>query len=54
LFQTKVVEEIKTHTLCSITFFFLENHAFYGIMWKNIAERGRPQMTKSPRALHAG
>jgi hypothetical protein len=32
-FQTKVVEKIKTHILCSITFF--ENHAFYEIMWKN-------------------
>ena len=25
MFQTKVVEEIKTHILCSMTFFFLEN-----------------------------
>jgi hypothetical protein len=35
MFQTKVVEKIKTRILCSITF-FSENHAFYEIMWKNI------------------
>jgi len=28
MFQTKVVEEIKIHILCSITFFPLENRAF--------------------------
>jgi hypothetical protein len=26
-------------------FFFSENRAAYGVMWKNIVERGRPQMT---------
>ena len=26
-------------------FFFLKNHVVYEIMWKNIVERGRPQMT---------
>ena len=26
-------------------FFFFENRAVYGIMWKHIVERGRPQMT---------
>jgi hypothetical protein len=36
--------EIKTHITCSITFFF-ENLAVYEIMWENIVERGRPQMT---------
>jgi hypothetical protein len=41
--QIRVVEEIKTHILCSIT--FLKNHAFYEIIWKNIVEPGRPQMT---------
>jgi len=29
--------------LCSITFFLY--HAVYKIMWKNIAEQGRPQVT---------
>jgi len=36
----KVVKDIKTHILCSITLF--ENKAIYEIMWKNIVERGRP------------
>ena len=44
MFQTKVVKKIKTHILCSTTFFF-ENRAVYEITRKNIAERGRPQMT---------
>ena len=43
MFQTKVIEKIKPHILCSITFFFL-NCAMYVIMWKNTAEAGRPQM----------
>ena len=41
----KIVDNIKTHILCSVTFFFPENRAVYAIMWKNIAVRGRPQMT---------
>jgi hypothetical protein len=45
MFQTNVVEKIKTHILCSVTFIFLENRAVYEKMWKNIVERGRPQMT---------
>jgi len=44
MFQTKVVEKIKTHILYSVTF-FPENRAVYEIMWKNIVERGRPQIT---------
>jgi hypothetical protein len=32
MFQTKVVDKIKTHILCSI--FFSENRAVYEIMWK--------------------
>jgi len=31
-FQSKVVEKIKTHILCSVTFFFPENRAVYEIM----------------------
>jgi hypothetical protein len=38
----KVVKEMKKK-LCSITLF--ENRAIWKIMWKNIVERGRPQMT---------
>jgi hypothetical protein len=44
MFQTKVVEKIKTHILCSVML-FSENRAVYEIMWKNMVERGRPQMT---------
>jgi len=44
MFQTKVVKKIKTHVLCSVTFFF-ENLAVFEIMWKHIVERDRPQMT---------
>jgi hypothetical protein len=44
IFHTKVIEKIKTHILCSITFFF-ENRAIYDIMEKNIEEQGRPLTT---------
>ena len=40
MFQTNVEEKIKTHILCSITFFFPENRAVYDIMWKHILEPG--------------
>jgi hypothetical protein len=43
MFQTKVVEKIKIHTLYSITFF--ENHTVYEIVWKNTLEPDRPWMT---------
>ena len=46
MFQTKFVEKIKTHILSSKTFFY-ESHAVYEIMWKNMLQRGRPQMTIS-------
>ena len=52
MFQTKVVEKLKTLILCSVTFF--ESSTVYDIMWKNIAERGRPQMTIGACAMHAG
>ena len=46
MFQTNVVEEIKTHILHSITFFFFfENCAVCEIMWKNAIDRSRLQMT---------
>jgi hypothetical protein len=38
-----VLEKIETRILCSVISFF-ENRAVYEIMWKNIVERGRPQM----------
>ena len=43
MFQTKVTEKIKPHTLHSVTFF--ENRAVYDIMRKNIVEPDRSQMT---------
>ena len=45
MFQRKGVEKIKTHFLCSVTFFFFEHRAVYDIMWKTPVEKGRPQMT---------
>jgi len=39
----KFVKKIKTHTLYSVT--FGENRAVYEIMWKNIAQPDRPQIT---------
>jgi len=44
MFQTTVIEKIKTHILFSITF-FKENRAVYEIMWKYFVEPGRPQRT---------
>jgi hypothetical protein len=42
-FQTKVVEKIKTHIVVSNSYF--ENRAVYELIWTNIVERGKPQMT---------
>jgi len=40
------MEEIKTHILCSISFFFFfEHRAGYEITCQNLVEWGRPQMT---------
>jgi hypothetical protein len=52
--QTKVVEKIKTHILCSIS--FSENRAIYEIMWENTVKPDRQQMTTQcgACALHAG
>ena len=44
MFQTDVVEKIKVHILYPVTFFF-ENRAVYEIMWENILQPDRPQMT---------
>jgi hypothetical protein len=43
-FSYKFVDEIKTHILCSMIFFF-ENGLFCEIIWKNIVQPDRPQMT---------
>jgi hypothetical protein len=44
MLQTKILEKLETHVLCSVTC-ILENRAVYEIMWKNVVERVRPQMT---------
>ena len=44
MFQTKVVEKIKTHILCPITF-FLENCVVWEIMWNYIVQPHRTQTT---------
>jgi len=41
MLQTKFVEKIKTHILCSITF----SKAFYEIMWKHLVEWDCLQVT---------
>ena len=43
MFQTKVVQKIKTHILCSVTF-FLKSCRLWDNVGKNIVQRGRPQM----------
>jgi len=43
MFQTKSVEKIKTHILCSVT--FLKNGVIYEIVWKTFVQPVRPQMT---------
>jgi hypothetical protein len=47
MFQAKFAEKIKTHILCSVIPPPLskKNCAVYEIIWENIVERGRPQMT---------
>jgi len=46
MFQTEVVEKIKTHFMCVYVQknHVFENRAVYEIMWKNTAELGRPQI----------
>jgi len=39
MLQTKFVEEIKIHILCSVTLF--ENCAVYEIMWKKYCRAGQ-------------
>jgi len=41
MFQTKVVEKIKTRTLCPVIFF---KSVIYEIKWKNMVDPDRPQM----------
>jgi hypothetical protein len=43
MFKTKVVEKIKKTFYDQ--YFFLKNHAIYGLIWKNIVKQDRPQQT---------
>jgi len=43
MFQTKVVEKMKTCVLCSVT--FLKNYAIYEVMWENMLDTDRPKVT---------
>jgi len=43
MFQTEVVDEIRTHILCSVT--FSESFAMYGLTWKNMVDPQRPHIT---------
>ena len=54
MFQTKIVERVKTSILCSKS--FSEIRAVYEITWKNTAQPERPWMTINygACALHAG
>ena len=46
MFQTKVVEEIKTHIAYLVTVFsFFRNSCFYEIIWRNVVGLERLQMT---------
>jgi len=45
MFETKSVEKIKTHILCSTAFFFFQNRAIYEIMQKSIVDKVVPHMT---------
>jgi hypothetical protein len=49
MFQTKVVEKIQTLILSVITFF--KDRAAYVIVWKNIVEPDKPQMTVWPMRI---
>jgi hypothetical protein len=43
MFHREVVENIKTHIVCLVMFFFL-NHAIDEIMWENTVKLGGPQL----------
>jgi transcription initiation factor IIE alpha subunit len=45
MFQTEVVQKIKAHVLCSVT--FSENCAVYEIMWKNAVEATDDNMARA-------
>jgi hypothetical protein len=44
-------ENQNTHFMFS-NFFLPENSAVYGIMWENVVDPGRPQVTNTAHALY--
>jgi hypothetical protein len=54
MFEKKVLEKMKAHILCSVT--FSEDRSVYEIMSKNLVEPERPQIAikYGACALHAG
>ena len=52
MFQTKVVDKIKTHIMYSVTFFY--NSAVYEKMWKIFPSRRGHRRQYGACALHAG
>ena len=52
MFQTKIVEKIKTHLLFSVNFFFRKSYRLRHGVKKNIVEPGRQEMTIGTSALH--
>ena len=53
MFDTKVVGKTKTYSLCSGSFFWVENRAVCGKMWKNTVESDH-RWQYGVRTLHAG
>jgi hypothetical protein len=51
MFHTKVVQKIKTHFLCSTSFFTPKIVPFYKKMWKNIVQLDKLQTTYMAHAL---
>ena len=49
MFQTKVVEKIKAHTLCSITFFFRKSCR----LWDNVEKFCRDGQATDDKMEHA-
>jgi len=48
MFQTKVVEKIKTHILCSVTLFWKMCH-----LWENVEKCGRAEQATDDNMAHA-
>jgi preprotein translocase subunit SecG len=51
MFQTKVVEKIRTQITCSVSFSFFKYRIVYEIMWKNISRAGQAADNNMANAL---